>query len=107
MQTFRFQCIRQIAIFCVYLMIAICNHQGMTFQSRRLAIAQAPRPWLSRREGECAYPVDGEGAATRSCCNPCGGAIYCAAHAAAMRGPAITSVADFEREIMRFLEQRP
>jgi hypothetical protein len=107
MQTFRFQCIRQIANFRVYATIAICNHLGMTFPSRRLAIAQAPRPWISRRLGECAYPVDGEGMATRSCCNPCGEAVYCAPHAAAMRGPPVSSVADLEREIMRFLEQRP
>jgi hypothetical protein len=44
--------------------------------------------------------------ATRSCCNPSVGAVYCPAHAAAMRGPPISSVADLEREIMRFLEQR-
>jgi len=42
--------------------------------------------------------------ATRSCCNPCGEATYCSRHATIMRGPPIPSVADFEREIMRFLE---
>jgi len=43
-------------------------------------IAVAPRPWLSRQPGECAFPVDGCGQSMRSCCNPCGGAIYCPAH---------------------------
>lgn len=43
-------------------------------------IATAPRPWLTRRFGECAFPVDGEGADTRSCCNPSGAATYCPAH---------------------------
>ena len=47
-------------------------------------IARAPRPWLSRVAGECAFPVDGEGWTTRSCCNPCGGRGYCAAHLARM-----------------------
>jgi GcrA cell cycle regulator len=27
-----------------------------------------PRPWLTRRVGECAWPVGGEGADTLSCC---------------------------------------
>jgi len=43
-------------------------------------IATAPRPWLSRRPGECAFPVDGRGQSTRSCCNPRGGETYCPAH---------------------------
>jgi hypothetical protein len=77
----------------------------MTFAARRPPVAHAPRPWLTRLKGECAYPVGGEGGATRSCCNPCGSALYCFRHARAMRGPAIPSVADFEREIMRFLEK--
>jgi hypothetical protein len=77
----------------------------MTFAHRRPAIAHAPRPWLTRLKGECAYPVGGEGMATRSCCNPSGTALYCLRHARAMRGPAIPSVTDFEREIMRFLEK--
>ncbi len=48
----------------------------------------APRPWLSRRAGECAFPVDGEGALTRSCCSPAGDCGYCAYHLALMRLPA-------------------
>ncbi|HLZ83578.1 MAG TPA: hypothetical protein VKQ54_08415 [Caulobacteraceae bacterium] len=78
----------------------------MTFSSPRPPIAHAPRPWLNRLKGECAYPVDGEGAATRSCCNPSGAALYCFRHRSVMRGPKVSSPADFEREIMRFLEHR-
>ena len=43
-------------------------------------IAARPRPWLARRPGECAFPVDGRGRETRSCCNPCGSVTYCPAH---------------------------
>jgi len=63
-------------------------------------IALAPRPWLSRGDGECAFPVDGESFHVRSCCNPCGPATYCPAHAALMRGPRAAS-AD---EMARFLK---
>ena len=80
--------------FCVYMMIAICNHCLMqTFTHRRPAIAHAPRPWLTRLKGVRAYPVGGQGMTTRSCCNPSGTALYCLRHARAMRGPAIPSVA--------------
>ncbi len=51
-------------------------------------IAGAPRPWLTRFAGECAFPVDGEGWTTRACCNPCAGAVYCPAHLARMFRPA-------------------
>src|ERR1700678_1090685 len=98
MQTFCNRCIRQIANFCVYIAIAICNHYLMTFTPRRPTIAHAPKPWLGRLKGECAFPVDGEGVAMRACCNPCGAATYCPPHAAGMRGPKIPPVADFERE---------
>ena len=50
-----------------------------------IAIAGAPRPWLTRVAGECAFPVDGEGHATRACCNPCAGSVYCAPHLALIR----------------------
>jgi hypothetical protein len=41
----------------------------------------APRPWLSRERGECAFPVAGEGWTTISCCAPTpAGRTYCAAH---------------------------
>jgi len=47
---------------------------------RSLMIASAPRPWLTRLSGECAFPVDGDGRDIRSCCNPCGAETYCPAH---------------------------
>jgi hypothetical protein len=78
----------------------------MTFPSRRPKLAQAPRPWLTRLKGECAFPVDGAGVAALSCCNPCGAAIYCPPHVAAMRGPPVSSIADLEQEVMRFLGLR-
>jgi len=36
-------------------------------------------PWTQRQAGQCAYPVDGEGADVRSCCNFTIGA-YCVDH---------------------------
>jgi len=78
----------------------------MAFPAQPLSIARAPRPWLTREKGECAFPVDGEGVALRACCNPCGGALYCPPHAAAMRGPRASSPADFERDVIAFLERR-
>lgn len=40
-----------------------------------------PRPWLTRKWNECAYPVIGEGADTYSCCAPTDGVRnYCTAH---------------------------
>ena len=50
-----------------------------------IELAIAPRPWLSRRPGECAFPVDGESWLTRSCCNPAGVHRHCAAHEPLMR----------------------
>jgi hypothetical protein len=84
-----------------------CNMKllGMTFHTRPPMIARAPRPWLSRDDGECAFPIDGEGMALRACCNPCGEATYCPPHTAAMRGPRATPTADLEREIVAFLER--
>ncbi len=41
----------------------------------------APRPWLTRAFGECAFPVGGEGEAIVSCCAPTQRQSgYCAAH---------------------------
>jgi GcrA cell cycle regulator len=41
----------------------------------------APRPWLSRDAGECAFPAGGEGTETLSCCAPVQArSAYCAAH---------------------------
>lgn len=42
----------------------------------------SPRVWTSREFGECAFPVDGEGADTRSCCNPVKVGSYCEGHRA-------------------------
>jgi GcrA cell cycle regulator len=44
------------------------------------------RPWTTRRFGECAFPVAGEGADTLSCCAPTEG-TYCPAHHAVMVRP--------------------
>lgn len=51
---------------------------------KRAEVACEPRPWITRSRMECAWPVDGEGADTRSCCNPTDGGPYCAGHAAWM-----------------------
>lgn len=44
----------------------------------------APRPWLSRLDHECAYPVAGEGRDVLACCNTPVRGGYCAGHRAAM-----------------------
>ena len=60
------------------------------------------RPWITRRFGECAFPVDGEGADTRSCCGPVQpGSPYCAEHhAVAFRKPVRTG-RSYERSMRR------
>lgn len=90
----------------LYIKFAICNYLGMSklFDSRSVALA--PRPWLTRDPDECAFPVEGDGAGVMSCCNPCGPAEYCSAHASAMRGPPAPPVAQLELEILRWLERR-
>ncbi len=70
------------------------------------SVALRSRPWLTREPGECAFPVEGEGARLRACCNPCGSATYCLPHALAMRGPRAPPVADLEREILLLLESK-
>lgn len=45
--------------------------------------AQA-RLWITRKSGECAFPVGGDGADTLSCCTPCGIGTYCAEHVKVM-----------------------
>ena len=67
----------------------------------RSPIAIAPRPWLTRAEGECAFPVDGESLATRSCCNPTGGETYCPAHRVVMRGPPATPIENLIFDLRR------
>lgn len=40
-----------------------------------------PKPWTSRARGECAWPVEGQGADVRSCCGPVApGRRYCQPH---------------------------
>lgn len=60
-------------------------------------VAIEPRVWTSRKFGECAFPVDGEGADTRSCCNPTKGATYCPTHARVMLGTMPKSWAGFSQ----------
>jgi hypothetical protein len=52
-------------------------------------VACSPRPWTTREEQECAYPVGGAGVDTLSCCNPTGGRrrLYCPEHHAAAHPP--------------------
>lgn len=77
----------------------------MAFFTHPPSVALAPRPWLTRIRGECAFPVDGEGLAVRSCCNPTFGAadVYCPAHAEIMRGPTPPPIDALEREILALL----
>lgn len=52
-----------------------------------ISVALNPKPWLERRNfHECAWPVDGVGADTISCCNPTKGKTYCDIHARVMVG---------------------
>ena len=63
-----------------------------------------PRPWLTREDGECAFPSGGSGADTLSCCRPCvPGKQYCAEHRRRMKGPRAKSVAELLHEYARFL----
>jgi hypothetical protein len=71
------------------------------------AIALAPRPWLTRKRGECAFPVGGESFRTIACCNVAGEQTYCPAHRATMRGPPAPSVARLEAAVMYWLGERP
>lgn len=59
------------------------------------------RPWLERAQGECAFPVGGEGAATLSCCRPVARGDYCAAHRRVMFRPADPKEA---RELLRLVK---
>ena len=103
MQTCVGNFITQFAIFPVDRNIAIRNYLIMALDGSPAAIARAPRPWLTRRPGECAFPVDGAEAKTRSCCNPCGQATYCDAHRTLMRGPRAPSADDMLRDLARII----
>jgi GcrA cell cycle regulator len=53
----------------------------------------APRPWLTRAFGECAFPVGGEGEALLSCCAPARrGGAYCPAHHAIVFKPVLPAL---------------
>lgn len=67
-------------------------------------IAVAPRPWLTRDAGQCAYPAFGDGDETMSCCNPTGSPTvsYCAGHHAVMFVPTKTTMADLVHSVRRF-----
>ena len=82
---------------------AICNYLVMSKPFLPHTVALAPRPWLTREKGECAFPVAGDGVSVLSCCNPCGPKGYCRPHVIAMRGPPATPVADLEAKILRWL----
>ena len=63
-----------------------------------------PRLWLTRDPAECAFPVDGIGADTRSCCRPKASRTpYCPDHRAVMRGPHAPGYVSLLREFARFL----
>jgi hypothetical protein len=70
-----------------------------------LSIARAPRPWLTREAGECAFPVDSVGAGLRSCCNHSGSATYCAAHREAMRRPPALGAEAYTEAVLAWLER--
>jgi GcrA cell cycle regulator len=68
----------------------------------------APRPWLERAPGQCAFPVSGDGEAVMSCCAPSGLRPYCPAHAARMyvrRSPAQMQALDRIADWVDRLEQ--
>lgn len=58
-------------------------------KSKAASIALAPRPWETRKFGECAYPIEGPDGGWLSCCNPGPQRVdwcYCADHKEVMRG---------------------
>lgn len=63
--------------------------QGDKTPEKLLARFRVPtptmKPWIERKWGECAYPIDVEGQDLHSCCAPVrnDGCPYCAAHARA------------------------
>lgn len=66
-------------------------------QTPPVEMAKAPRLWTTRRFGECAFPVDGEGADVRSCCNPTACQTYCTAHKALMHIKPSKNWAEFDK----------
>lgn len=68
----------------------------------------APRPWLERAPGQCAFPVSGDGEAVLSCCAPSGLRSYCPGHSATMyvrRSPAQLQALDRIADWVDRLEQ--
>lgn len=61
--------------------------------TRQVNTGVEPRPWTTRKPGECAFPVGGMGADTLSCCAPTGrtGDVwqYCPVHLAVMTQRAV------------------
>ncbi|MFZ5667944.1 MAG: GcrA family cell cycle regulator [Pseudomonadota bacterium] len=72
-------------------------------------IASEPRNWTTRRFGECAWPVDGSGADTRSCCNRAlAEKPYCREHAQVayqqpQQGKKKASASELARSLRRYL----
>ena len=62
----------------------------------------APRHWLGREGGECAFPVGGEGVNLFSCCSPCGRHLYCPTHRKVMRGRRAASLERLEANLRRY-----
>lgn len=56
-----------------------------------VVIECSPRLWTTRNFGECAFPMEGEGADIKSCCNPVSQGSWCAGH----RRIATTPAKDF------------
>lgn len=59
-------------------------------------IALAPRHWETRRFGECAFPISGEGADVQSCCNKTA-KTYCDEHQRRMSAKVVGAWAEFDK----------
>jgi hypothetical protein len=60
------------------------------------------RPWLSRGQGECAWPIDGPDGQTLSCCAPAE-ATYCDGHRAVAFAPRPKIMGSaYERSLRRY-----
>lgn len=68
------------------------------------SVADEARPWITRRFGECAWPVSGDGADVMSCCATVqAGMPYCPDHVARAYYPSKTSPKELARSVRRFL----
>ncbi len=68
-------------------------------------VSAAPRLWLTRKPGECAFPIGGEGATLISCCNPSARQTYCPAHRRLIRAPTETGER-FVRGVLDWLNRQ-